>query len=57
MTETISEQLTQAIRAIVCHELDVIVSEDNEWFTEQVDTAVKNTLKKLLESKKSERNE
>lgn len=47
--ETISEQLTQAVRAIMCHELDVIVSEDNEWFMEQIDTAVKN----YLESKEN----
>ena len=42
--ENVPEQLTQAIREIVCHEIDVIVSEDNEWFTEQVDTAVKTYL-------------
>ena len=38
--ENVPDQLTQAIREIVCHEIDVIVSEDNEWFTEQLDNAV-----------------
>jgi len=51
--KTISEQLTQAVRAIVNHELEIIVNEDNEWFMEQIDNAVKN----YLEGRKAEYDE
>ena len=42
--KTISQQLTQAVRAIVSHEVEIIVNEDNEWFMEQIDNAVRNYL-------------
>ena len=39
-----ADALAEVIREMICHEIDVIVSEDNEWFTEQVDAAVKTYL-------------
>ena len=39
--QNVPEKLTEVIREMICHEIDVIVSEENEWFMELVEASLK----------------
>ena len=45
---TLKEELSDIVDKLIMHRVDVIISDDNEWFDELIDNKIKERIKENI---------